>query len=110
MAALPLPPDPPLATSISLDDFRDSEVTAPAIAPSVRPAQAQVIAELATAVSRLETLVSATWQAYDDTSHGRTSDLPRKSQRVTDLLVITRDTAKQTLALAYELLADSQRS
>ena len=106
MAVLPLPPPFDCHTArLQLDDFRDSEVTASEVSTS--PERAQRIAELATSASRVESLISLTYQAYDDMSSGRTSDLPRKSQRVADMLMLSRDEARKLLDLAYRLLAES---
>lgn len=105
MAVLPLPPPDRVSKNL-LDDFRDTEPTrheAPA-----NESRAELIADLATRASRLESMLSAIFASFDDMSTGRTSDLPRKSQRVMDLLQIGREEARQTLALAYELLSDSQ--
>lgn len=106
MAVLPLPP-PDLPSSLTLDDFRDSQATAFDIAP--QEDRAQLVADLATRASRLESMLSAIFASFDDMSTGRTSDLPRKSQRVMDLLQIGREEAKETLALAYQLLSEVQR-
>lgn len=107
MAVLPIQPPDRSSVPVALDDFRDGEATV--VHPPVTPEQAKRIADLATAASRLESLISATYNAYDDMSTGRTSDLPRKSQRVTDMLTMSREEARRTLGLAYELLAESQR-
>jgi hypothetical protein len=109
MAVPPLPPPEqhPSATCLALDDFRDSEVTMSHSDQS--PEHAARLADLATIASRVESLVSAASAAYDDFSTGRTSDLPRKSQRVTDILVVTRDEARKMLDLAYKVLSSSRR-
>lgn len=110
MAVLPLPPPDRHPTPITLDDFRDGEVTACELPPSLpREDRVQRIADLATSVSRVESLISATCQAYDDMSGGRLNDLRRKSQRVTDMLTMSRDEARKLLELAYALLAEMQR-
>lgn len=117
MAVLPLPPPdtqprPRIARTpgrrAAPDDFRDSEPTALELA-AAPPARAQLVADIATLASRLESLLAATVHSYDDSSTGRISDLPRKSQRVMDLLTVSQGEAKHLLALAYELLADVQR-
>lgn len=101
MVALPLPPDPIARPATA------KQRTAPIPAPAA--SRAQLIADVATMASRVESMISAVFHAYDDVSTGRTSDLPRKSQRVTDMLVITKEEARQMLSLAYELLAAAQR-
>ena len=111
MATLPLPPPDHHSTPITLDDFRDGEVTACEAlpAPSAKEDRAQRIADLATSASRVESLISAAYHAYDDMSSGRVADLRRKSQRVTDMLTVSRDEARKLLELAYAVLAETQR-
>ena len=119
MAVLPLLPGPspsrPLlpsrrASAPAPDDFNESEATAEhaEVGPAA-PVQSLLIADLATVASRVESLISSTCQAYDDMSMGRTSDLPRKSQRVTDMLELTRAEARRLLGLAYQMLAEAQQ-
>lgn len=120
MAVLPLSPGPSLlppppivrrAVEIDLDDFQESETTAEhAEAGPEAPVQSLLVADLATVASRVESLVSSACQAYNDMSMGRPSDLPRKSQRVTDMLDLTRAEARRMLDLAYQVLAEAQQN
>lgn len=84
------------------DDWQ--EVTVPHLDVS------RVLSELLALVSRTESLASAAERAHDVVGTGSTAGSARRSRRVADLLVATRESALRALEVGDHLAVELSRS